>query len=65
MSNQKQTGTGQWLLEHPDFLEWAKGNKETVWCLGSRESCLHRSNLKAVLIKTDQMSAGVGKTVLA
>ncbi|KAI9860058.1 MAG: hypothetical protein M1813_006406 [Trichoglossum hirsutum] len=33
--NQKQIGTGQWLLEHPDFLEWAKGNKETVWCLGS------------------------------
>ncbi|KAI9783263.1 MAG: hypothetical protein M1839_004103 [Geoglossum umbratile] len=35
VSNQKQTGTGQWLLEHPDFLEWVKGNKETVWCLGN------------------------------
>ncbi|KAH0536219.1 hypothetical protein FGG08_006886, partial [Glutinoglossum americanum] len=65
VSNQKQTGTGQWLLEHPDFLEWAKGNKETVWCLGSRESCLYQSNPKLYQSKTDQMSAGVGKTVLA
>ena len=38
---QREAGTGKWLLEHPDFLEWEKGNKEMLWCRGSRESCLY------------------------
>ncbi|OAX82907.1 hypothetical protein ACJ72_02732 [Emergomyces africanus] len=35
LSNRRQSGTGKWLLHHPDFLEWAKGNKEIIWCQGS------------------------------
>ncbi|KAF2194099.1 hypothetical protein K469DRAFT_548612, partial [Zopfia rhizophila CBS 207.26] len=35
LSNQRQPGAGQWLLEHPDFVARVGGNKETIWCLGS------------------------------
>ncbi|KAF1811583.1 hypothetical protein P152DRAFT_60652 [Eremomyces bilateralis CBS 781.70] len=34
VSSQREPGTGKWLLQHPDFLEWAEGNKEAVWCFG-------------------------------
>ncbi|KAH0553143.1 hypothetical protein GP486_006671, partial [Trichoglossum hirsutum] len=34
ISNQRQPGTGQWLLDDPVFLEWVKGNKESLWCRG-------------------------------
>lgn len=37
MCEQREAETGKWLLEHPDFLEWEKGNKEMLWCCGSRE----------------------------
>ncbi|KAI9764300.1 MAG: hypothetical protein M1839_005966 [Geoglossum umbratile] len=53
MSSQKQTGTGQWLLEHPDFLEWAKGNKETVWCLGSRLTFIYCNREENLLQKIE------------
>jgi hypothetical protein len=39
---QRAAGTGKWLLEHPDFLDWEKGNKEMFWCCGSRELCLYQ-----------------------
>ena len=39
---QREPGTGKWLLEHPDFLEWEKGNTEMLWCCGSRELCLYQ-----------------------
>ncbi|KAH7131162.1 hypothetical protein EDB81DRAFT_134285 [Dactylonectria macrodidyma] len=35
VSRQRQPGTGQWLLDHPDFLEWEEGIKESLWCRGS------------------------------
>jgi len=34
---QRQAGTGQWLLEHSDFVEWAEGIKDRIWCVGSRK----------------------------
>jgi hypothetical protein len=34
---QRQADTGQWLLDHQDFLSWAIGIKKQVWCLGGRE----------------------------
>ena len=58
---QREAGTGQWLLEHPDFLEWEKGNKEMLWCCGSRELC----DPRVMSIETNKLLAGVGKTVLA
>src|SRR5256885_14453365 len=30
LSNQRQPGTGQWILQNLDFLEWAGGNKDTI-----------------------------------
>jgi hypothetical protein len=37
VTKQREVGTGQWLLEDPDFLEWENGNTEMLWCCGSRE----------------------------
>jgi hypothetical protein len=37
VSSQRQSGTGQWLLDHPDFLAWVEGNIEAIWCMGGRE----------------------------
>ncbi|KAI9776091.1 MAG: hypothetical protein M1839_000604 [Geoglossum umbratile] len=34
ISNQRQTGTGKWLLDDPIFLEWVKGDVESIWCRG-------------------------------
>lgn len=65
MCKQREAGTGKWLLEHPDFLEWEKGNKEMLWCCGSRELCLYQWDPRVMLIETNKLSAGVGKTVLA
>ena len=62
---QREAGTGKWLLEHPDFLEWEKGNKEMLWCCGSRELCLYQWDPRVMSIETNKLSAGVGKTVLA
>jgi hypothetical protein len=38
VSSQRQPGTGKWLLDHSDFLEWSEGKKETISCVGGRES---------------------------
>jgi hypothetical protein len=37
-SKLRQADTGRWLLEDPVFLEWAEGNRQTLWCQGIRES---------------------------
>jgi hypothetical protein len=34
---QRQPGTAEWLLRHPDFLEWETGKTNILWCQGSRE----------------------------
>ncbi|RJE24666.1 Ankyrin repeat protein [Aspergillus sclerotialis] len=32
---QRQPGTGEWLLQDPDFLDWETGSREILWCRGS------------------------------
>lgn len=60
----REDGTGKWLLEDPDFLEWEKGNKDMLWCCGNRKLCLYQWDPGVILIETNELSAGVGKTVL-
>jgi hypothetical protein len=31
---QRQSGTGQWLLDSLDLQEWLQGNKELLFCPG-------------------------------
>jgi hypothetical protein len=33
-------GSGQWLLESPQFRHWRDGRSETLWCPGRREFML-------------------------
>jgi hypothetical protein len=33
----REHGTGQWLLESQEFLDWRDGTSETLWCPGPRE----------------------------
>lgn len=39
MFKQRQAGTGQWLLDNPDFLEWVKGSREFRWYQKMRDLC--------------------------
>ena len=34
---QRADGTGQWLLESPEFQAWLSGLSESMWCPGIRE----------------------------
>ena len=31
-------GTGEWLLDHPEFEKWLSGTNSTLWCPGIRMS---------------------------
>ncbi|KAF8876242.1 hypothetical protein BD779DRAFT_169869 [Infundibulicybe gibba] len=31
------SGTGEWFLEHPTFLDWQRGKYNVLWCPGARE----------------------------
>ncbi|KAM7217653.1 hypothetical protein V8F06_007037, partial [Rhypophila decipiens] len=31
---QRQSGTGQWLLQSPEFQEWLQGDRKTLFCPG-------------------------------
>lgn len=31
-----QAGTGQWLLQRSEFLEWLEGSQFLLWCYGDR-----------------------------
>ena len=65
VSSQRQPGTGQWILQRSDFLEWAGGKRNTIWCLGGRKS-RPMSQLPAFdYAETNRTLAGVGKTILA
>ena len=66
MLTQRRDGTGKWLLEHPDFPR--SGRKDIKRCFGVAEvvSCTYISGaLELCLIETNELLAGVGKTVLA
>jgi hypothetical protein len=34
----RKEGTGEWLLNHPDFTEWLYGRHKVLWCPGDRLS---------------------------
>ena len=34
LSSRRQTGTGDWFLESPEFQEWTKKDGETLVCQG-------------------------------
>jgi hypothetical protein len=36
ISQMRQPGTGEWLLENPHFKEWNSGSIRTLWCHGIR-----------------------------
>jgi hypothetical protein len=33
----RQEGTGQWILESQEFIDWRDGTSEVLWCPGNRE----------------------------
>jgi hypothetical protein len=32
-----EEGTGQWLLDSPEFKKWIEGGKHFLWCCGDRK----------------------------
>jgi hypothetical protein len=34
--NNRQPGTGEWLLDHASFREWKSGINRKIWCCGMR-----------------------------
>jgi len=32
-----EDGTGQWLLDSPEFKNWIEGRKRFLWCPGDRK----------------------------
>ena len=34
---QRTEGTGNWLLDSPEFTAWLAGVSKTLWCFGMRE----------------------------
>jgi hypothetical protein len=32
-----EDGTGQWLLDSPEFKGWVEGEKRFLWCCGGRK----------------------------
>ena len=32
----RQEGTGEWLLDHPEFQKWVDGETKVLWCPGDR-----------------------------
>jgi hypothetical protein len=47
-----EEGTGQWLLDSPEFKDWIEGGKRFLWCQGGR-----KSQYSAVLI-VSQLGSG-------
>jgi hypothetical protein len=33
-----EDGTGQWLLDSPEFKTWIAGEKQFLWCCGDRKT---------------------------
>lgn len=61
MLDRRQEGTGTWLLESQLFTAWINGDVRTIWCPGMREyTCCD-----PLVLRTDCVVAGAGKTILA
>ena len=52
MFERRCEGTGQWLIDHPEFQEWIEGEIHVLWCPGDRTTIAAFANLsKPVLGK--------------
>jgi hypothetical protein len=40
ISQARQPGTGEWLLDDPHFKDWKTGSGRTLWCHGIRVWCI-------------------------
>jgi hypothetical protein len=60
----RATGTGQWLLESPEFLNWRDGESRKLWCYGIRKAVFPCIDPLTV-ISINLFLAGAGKTILA
>ncbi len=55
-------GTGKWLLNSPEFINWRDGEAQTLWCYGIRKIITPVDHYLKILTL---VSAGAGKTILA
>lgn len=66
VSSRRQRGTGQWLLESKEFLNWRSGANGVLWCSGMRKysTCLALlfGNWRTLIANNNV--AGAGKTIL-
>lgn len=66
LSSRRQQGTGQWLLESKEFLNWCSGANGVLWCSGMRKyfTCLALlfGNWRTFIANNNV--AGAGKTTL-
>lgn len=37
----RTNGTGQWMLDSPEFNEWVAGGSKVLWCPGARKVFIH------------------------
>jgi hypothetical protein len=58
-----QDGTGRWLIDSKEFMDWRDGTSQTLFCPGIRETS--SINDAQFFLLTDYLTAGSGKTILA
>ena len=56
-----QQGSGRWLLNSEQFLDWRSGKERLLWCYGMRSSLTNFLNGRSMLIYA---LAGAGKTII-
>jgi hypothetical protein len=63
ISNRRQEGTGQWLLESDEFKEWVSSSGKSILCQGIRTTY---SKMPSYVTAANRLNiAGAGKTILA
>lgn len=65
LSHQRVSGTGEWLLETPEFLEWKDGTGAFLWLDGISKQYHSLVNVFALDEGTDMFVVGAGKSTLA
>lgn len=60
VAQKREPGTGEWVLETPEFSRWCNGSTRTLWCSGARTYPLPM-NHKAL---TDVIQLALGRPSL-